>query len=78
MAKRKKRTAAEFLAAKATAISVSGYNAASPIYGLRLPEVIDAIESNLDAGEIGNARMFLNELRKRSAKASIIAAQLHA
>ncbi len=88
--KRKKFNPAQFAAAKKFATEVSGYDQNSPIWGTRLPEVIDLMENwikaaldDIGAGAYGGATSDLNhlnsimeELKKRLAKGSIISAQM--
>ena len=59
----------------AFAAQMSGYTSASPIWGKRVPEVIDMVEKAIDLGSYGEAKTLLQEFRKRIAKGQLIKAQ---
>lgn len=90
-AKKKRRaTGAEFKAARDFARKTTGYDATSPIWGKKLPEVLMAVEENLQyaidelkAGAPGNASDLIEaglrlnrELQKRLATNAVIGSQL--
>jgi len=87
MKKRTKLSSSAFKSVKDLATSVSGYDDKSPIWGKRLPEVLDLVARNLDDAQIeidngeyslardlmGEGAVTIYELRKRLAKNAVIA-----
>lgn len=74
MTKKKNRlSGAAFQAAKSMATTVTGYDEKSPIWGLRLPEVLDIVEGHINTGDYGDALTVITELKKRLAKNAVIA-----
>lgn len=75
--KRARLSGAQFKAARAQAVAVTGYDATSPIYGKQLPEVIDMIsEAITEAGKgavsIQLAQDLLAQLKARAVTRKLI------
>ena len=74
MAKNKKRFigGAAYRNAKENATNITGYDQNSPIWGLRLPEVLAMIEERVQAGENDAATEIIGQLKARLARQAVI------
>jgi hypothetical protein len=75
--KRRKLTTTEFKAARAQAITVTGYDSSSPIWGKQLPEVLDMIDDAITAAGHGTqsiqvARDLIAQLKARAVTRKLI------
>lgn len=77
MKKHTKLSSAAFASIKSMATSVSQYDDTSPIWGKRLPEVLDNIQYEIEQEHPLSAIELIVELKKRLAKNAIIAQARH-
>jgi hypothetical protein len=70
--RRPRLTNDEYRTRKAFAESVVGYNSTSPIWGKQIPEILDLLTADLDAGNVKAVRETIQELRKRIAQQRMI------
>lgn len=72
-AKRKRLSKEAYTAQRTLARTLIGYDNTSPIWGKTVPEVLDMIETEINAGNLANALDLITEYRKRIAQNRIAA-----